>query len=260
MITNSGRNTSPPSNARGTIESTAVTTSSDSLANQTILPEADEELARITSQNRARPYVLEPRWQACAKAGKWDECVDIAGAIIKLNPKRPFGWIHRSFALQELKRTQEAFDQLLPVADRFPKVWLIPYNLACYCAQLGRLDECQRWFKKAMAIDEFSVQRAAVDDPDLKSLREAKNGRPAVAVVKKVHSPLIPTDFAMPLRNGSEATFQILKAATAAKPQRSAPSQALIAQKAYDLWVSEGQEWGYDQKHWFEAELQLQQA
>ena len=24
-----------------------------------------------------------------------------------------------------------------------------------YCAQLGRLDESQEWFKKAMAIDEY---------------------------------------------------------------------------------------------------------
>lgn len=43
---------------------------------------------------------------------------------------------------------------MLPVVDKFPKVWLIPYNLACYCAQLGQLDECKDWFKKAMAIDE----------------------------------------------------------------------------------------------------------
>jgi hypothetical protein len=29
-----------------------------------------------------------------------------------------------------LKRTQEAFDELLPVAGTFPKVWTIPYNLS----------------------------------------------------------------------------------------------------------------------------------
>ena len=90
--------------------------------------------------------------------------------IVKLDPNRPFGWIHRSFALHELKRTQEAFDLLLPVANRFSKVWTIPYNLACYCAQLGRLDECQAWFKQAMAIDEQAVKQAAMDDPDLKPL------------------------------------------------------------------------------------------
>ena len=74
------------------------------------------------------------------------------------------------------KKTQEAFDQLMAVADRFPKVWTIPYNLACYCAQLGRLDECEEWFKKAMAIDEHQVKRAAIDDPDLKPLWDSMGG------------------------------------------------------------------------------------
>ncbi len=110
--------------------------------------EANEELERITPQLRVHPDVLEIRWYIYAKETKWDACVDIAGAIIKLDPNRSDAWIHRSFALHELKRTQEAFDQLLPVADRFPKVWTIPYNLACYCAQLGRLDECQTWFNR----------------------------------------------------------------------------------------------------------------
>ena len=95
---------------------------------------------------------------------------------MKLNPNRPDAWVHRSFALHELRRTQEAFDQLLPVADRFPKVWTIPYNLACYCAQLGRLEECKKWFKKAMAIDAHTVQQAAIDDPDLRPLWDSMKG------------------------------------------------------------------------------------
>jgi hypothetical protein len=44
------------------------------------------------------------------------------------------------------------------------------------------------------------------------------------------------------------------------KPQRAAPSEALIAQRAYEIWLSQGQQPGCDQKHWFEAELQLQRA
>jgi tetratricopeptide (TPR) repeat protein len=130
--------------------------------------EAIEELEGIAAVNRAHPDVLEIRWHVCAHAKKWAACVDIAEAIIKLDPTRPDAWIHRSFALHELKRTQDAFDQLLPVADRFPEVWTIPYNLACYCAQLGRLDECRKWLKKAVTIDEHTVKRAAINDPDFK--------------------------------------------------------------------------------------------
>jgi hypothetical protein len=58
----------------------------------------------------------------------------------------------------------------------FPKVWTIPYNLACYCAQLGRLDECKESFKMAINIDEQTVRRAAIDDPDLKPLWDNMGG------------------------------------------------------------------------------------
>jgi tetratricopeptide (TPR) repeat protein len=138
--------------------------------------EANDELERITPQLRAHPDVLEVRWHIYAHAKKWDACVDIASAIVKLAPESSFGWIQRSFALHELKRTQEAFDQLLPVTEMFPKVWTIPYNLACYCAQLGRLDESQAWFKNAMASDEHTVKGVALDDPDLKPLWDSMSG------------------------------------------------------------------------------------
>ena len=138
--------------------------------------EANEELELIAPELRAHPDVLEIRWHIYAHANKWDACVDIAAAIIKLDPKRHDAWIHRSVALHKLNRTQEAFDQLLPVGRKFRKVWLIPYNLAGYCAQLGRLVECQVWFKQAMAIDEQAAKALAIDDPDLKPLWDSMGG------------------------------------------------------------------------------------
>jgi tetratricopeptide (TPR) repeat protein len=138
--------------------------------------EANQELERITPQLRAHPDVLEVRWHICAKAEKWDACIDLSEAIIKLDPNRPEAWVHRSFALHELKRTREAFDKLLPVAKTFPKVWTIPYNLACYCAQLGLLEESRVWFTKAMAVDERTVKQQAIDDPDLHPLWDSLGG------------------------------------------------------------------------------------
>ena len=138
--------------------------------------QANKELEKITARLRAHPDVLELRWQINAKAKKWDACVEIAEAIVKLAPARADGWIHRSSALHELRRTQEAFDNLVPVAAGFAGLWTIPYNLACYCAQLGRLDECTEWFKRAMAIDERAVQLTAIDDPDLQPLWDSMSG------------------------------------------------------------------------------------
>ena len=132
--------------------------------------EAQEDLQKIAPQNAAHPDVLEVLWHIHAKTRQWHFCLDIAAAIIKLDPERSFGWTHSSLALYELKRTQEAYDQLMPVAERFPNVWTIPYALACYCAQLGRFIECQLWLRKAMAVDRETVRRTATTDPNLNPL------------------------------------------------------------------------------------------
>ena len=137
---------------------------------------ADEELEQITPEFRADPRVLEVRLQIYWAAKKWEACVEIAGALVRLKPGNEYGWIGRSFALHELKRTEEAYDLLLPANDKFLKNWTVPYNLACYCAQLNRLDEAQIWFKKALAINEHIVKREAIDDPDLKPLRDSMSG------------------------------------------------------------------------------------
>jgi tetratricopeptide (TPR) repeat protein len=132
--------------------------------------EANEELENITPRLRAHPDVLEIRWEIYAKEKRWEACVDIGNAIMTAAPDRAFGWIHHSFALHELKRTQEAYVHLATVADDFPDNWHVPYNLACYCAQLGQIDEAKDWFKKAIAIDDKIVPKEGIDDPDLKPM------------------------------------------------------------------------------------------
>lgn len=101
--------------------------------------EADKELDEIKPELRPHPDVLELRWHIYSRAKKWEACVDIAEAIIKLAPNRSEAWIHRSFAFHELERTQEAHDQLLPVAKKFRKVWTIlqPRLLLCPVGAAG---------------------------------------------------------------------------------------------------------------------------
>lgn len=134
---------------------------------------ANEELESLPPKMRAHPDVLLLRCEIYAKAGKWESVVEVASSLVAGIPKRREAWIHRSYALHVLKRTQEAFDLLLPAVDEFPPHWLIPYNLACYACQLGRIDEAETWFKRAMDLDERGVKRIALDDPDLETLWRA---------------------------------------------------------------------------------------
>jgi predicted Zn-dependent protease len=133
--------------------------------------EAFEELECITPQMRVHPDVLKLRWQIYAKEKKWEACVDIARAITKLAPSRPFGWIHLAFSLHELKRTKEAKEVLLPVVEKFPKEYLMRYNLACYECQLGNLKESKAWLEKTFELaGKNEVKLMALNDKDLEPL------------------------------------------------------------------------------------------
>ena len=58
--------------------------------------EADAELDEITPALRAHPSVLEVRWQVYANLQKWEAALEIASAIVKLEPGWPSGWIYRA--------------------------------------------------------------------------------------------------------------------------------------------------------------------
>ena len=139
--------------------------------------EANAELENITPENRGHPAVLEVRWQIYAKAKKWDAALDIASALVQLVPEHPLGWVHRSYCLHELKKTNETRDNLLRVVDEFPEDSIMRYNLACYECQLGRLEQAKIWLQKAFAVcDSKKMKLMALEDADLEPLwREIGN-------------------------------------------------------------------------------------
>jgi predicted Zn-dependent protease len=133
--------------------------------------EATEELEQITPEMRGHPSVLEVRFHIYAAAKKWEYAAEIAKAIADLVPESPFGFTHRAFSLHELKRTQEAWNVLLPVVDRFPDQYIIRYNLACYACQLGNLKAARDWLQKAIDLaGTMEVKLMALNDPDLEPL------------------------------------------------------------------------------------------
>ena len=137
---------------------------------------AGEELDEIDPGMRAHPAVLRLRYSVHAALKRWDLALAIASRLQQQLPDDPYGGVHAAVALYRLGRTPEAKELSLALAPRFPKDWSIPYNLACYCAQLGRLEECKEWFTKAMAIDKETIQPLAIKDTDLKPLWDSMSG------------------------------------------------------------------------------------
>jgi tetratricopeptide (TPR) repeat protein len=133
--------------------------------------EALSELQQISPMYASHPDVLEVKWHIWARMDRWDCSLPIAKTICEVAPDRPQGWLHQAVSLYRLKKTEEAWNLLLPMADKFPQSWVIPYDLACYACQLGKLEEGRAWLRKAFRLGEAEeVRSAALSDPDLEQL------------------------------------------------------------------------------------------
>lgn len=133
--------------------------------------EALAELEAIEPPIGGSPQVLEVKWQILARMENWEGSLPIARAFCEVSPTLPQGWLHQAVSLYRLNRTEEAWNLLLPMADKFPRSWVIPYDLSCYACQLGRLEESRKWLHTAIRLGESKeVKLLALADPDLKLL------------------------------------------------------------------------------------------
>jgi hypothetical protein len=135
------------------------------------IKEAFLELDRLTPPVQLHPDVLTLRWELLARKKLWSEALDAAHTLVQIAPDRADSWIKQSYALHELKRTQEAWDALISVSEHFPGVSTVPYNLACYACQLEQTPAALTWLKRAMKIGgRESIRKMALGDADLKPL------------------------------------------------------------------------------------------
>ncbi len=133
--------------------------------------EAAAELQQLSPAARMHPDTLEVLWRLCAANQRWQEALEFGRLLVRLQPADPSGWLHRSYALHELRRTEEALLALVPAAAQFPEESVIPYNLACYCCQLGKLDEARAWLAHAVRLrGRDDIRALALADPDLEPL------------------------------------------------------------------------------------------
>lgn len=130
---------------------------------------AFEELENIDPLNRANPDVLSLRWDIYTHAKAHVSAEGVARGLTRMLPKKFEPWWQLSYSLHEMGRTQEAYDSLVSVQDRFPGEWLLHYNLACYLTRLGRLDKARPSLKLALSLNP-KQRTAALEDPDLEPL------------------------------------------------------------------------------------------
>ncbi|HEY0456344.1 MAG TPA: tetratricopeptide repeat protein [Verrucomicrobiae bacterium] len=123
------------------------------------------------SEGSVHPHVLLVHWEIYFRAGNWQAACQIAESLIVHLPDEAIGWIYRSFALRQMKRTAEAKDELLVAARKFSKDWRIAYNLACYQAELGDIPGAWNWLDRAIEIGDVElIKTEALAEPALERL------------------------------------------------------------------------------------------
>lgn len=135
--------------------------------------EANVELEKIVPGLQRHPAVLAVRFEVYSKAGNWDAAAETAGTQVKLTPEDPGAWISLAYATRRRPGggILQAREILTKAQSMFPDENLIPYNLACYECQLGKLDEAWQWLQKAIAIGDIrQMKKLALADPDLQPL------------------------------------------------------------------------------------------
>lgn len=142
-------------------------------------PEAAlDELEHISIDHQEHPHALELLWAVCAALERWEAARDAAEALVATAPSFCSGWIHRAYATRRMPggTLESAWLALYPAAKLFPDEPLIPYNLACYACQMGRLAEAKTWLERAFRIPTDKrkadvLKRMALEDADLEPLR-----------------------------------------------------------------------------------------
>jgi predicted Zn-dependent protease len=135
--------------------------------------EAELELAQISPENQDCAEVLVTRWYIAERMANWEAAREAAHRMRQKHPQDPFGYIHYAYSMRRISAggLQAAWDALRPAMDQFPKEPIIPYNLACYAAQMNQAEEAWSWLQKAMKLgDKTLLRKMALADPDLKPL------------------------------------------------------------------------------------------
>lgn len=129
-----------------------------------------DELNTLSETDRRRPDTQEFMLGLLIRENRWEEAV-AAGHGLCQEPEMPPGvYIHTAFALHELGRTPEARALLLAGPASLRSDPLFHYNMACYLAVSGDIQDAEVCLRTAFHMDP-KLRVHASTDPDLRELQ-----------------------------------------------------------------------------------------
>lgn len=137
--------------------------------------EAAEALAEITGADRDATPVLVMALAVHTERGEWAAAAKIGGTVCAREPEVTGHWIQWAYAVRRHTGLAEAREILIRGVGLHPREAVFHFNLACYEAQLGHLDDARAFLETACGLDE-SFRELAQTDEDLKPLKTGGAG------------------------------------------------------------------------------------
>lgn len=127
------------------------------------------ELDRVDRKHHASFPFRHCRLRLAIEIKDWKESARLAKALHGQAPEEPETWIELAYVARRAEGVDAARQILSRALTRFPKVAIIPFNLACYECQLGDMNQARRYLARAFKL-EPGYRRLAAEDRDLEPL------------------------------------------------------------------------------------------
>ena len=129
------------------------------------------ELNAIESKFQSRPEVLHLRLHHLMQKKSWRRAYRISRELCRVAPDCGTGFLHGGFCLHQLGKTAAARKLLLTGPAILLEEPIYYYNMGCYEALLGHIDEARDHLKISFEMD-TSFRELAKKDPDLASMQK----------------------------------------------------------------------------------------
>jgi tetratricopeptide (TPR) repeat protein len=140
-------------------------------AELSLFQEAVEELEDLPESSKDLPTVLVIWLEVYQRWQKWTEAEAVAARLLEMEPEEPSWLVALAYATRRSRGLVFAHEILLRAGQQHPNCGTIQFNLACYAAQLGQLEEARERLARAIRLDQaFAVM--AKSDPDLEAIRD----------------------------------------------------------------------------------------
>lgn len=133
--------------------------------------ESMTELDAISEEYQDRAEVLQIRLHNLMRHKRWSQALRVSQKLCRIAPECCTGFLHASFCLHELGKTAEAKKLLLKGPPLLLKEPIYYYNMGCYEALLGNVDNAQLHLQTSFEMDS-AFRELAKQDPDLKALQK----------------------------------------------------------------------------------------